>query len=1008
MDQKKVLLEQALEIANTNYGMQVQATSLPGEIDDNFKLRTEKGQVYVLKFAHPDTKEDHLAFQIELLEHLKQSANTIVAIPETVSTLDGQKMIHFKGRKVRLLSWISGIPWAKVHPKTPHLREQLGRECAQLTWALQAFDHPGAHRFIKWDTAQVDWIRPHLRLFEGEQRQLVQYFLDQFEKTILPVEESLRKSVIQNDFNDYNIIVEAQNEHPGILGLIDFGDAVFSYTISELAIACVYAIMDLPDPLSALAEIVAAYHRVFPLNEEEILALLPLIGARLLISVTASALNKEAHPENEYLQISEKPAWILLQQLYGLSPNWIHYTLRKVCGFHPIPEMDAYLGWFKQQQGRFSPVVPVDFQQERYTQLDLSVDSKELGNFHHYLTEPLFTKRISQLLMQERTKAAVGGYGEIRPFYTTDNYLVSGNEGPKWRTVHLGIDIWMPSGTPVFCPYEGEVHSVFDNAGDRNYGPTIILKHQTDTNLPFYTLYGHLGMECLEELEVGQFVKAWQPIATIGRAPENGNWPPHLHFQIMLDLLGNQHDFPGVAFPDEQEVWLSICPDPNLILNIPWDSKPTKLSAAEILTKRRKVIGPNLSISYREHLHMVRGIGQYLMDSNGQRYLDMVNNVAHVGHEHPQVVAAGQKQMGVLNTNSRYVHENLVLYAEELLATLPPAFEVCYFVNSGSEANELALRMAHTLRGSRHMIAVEVGYHGNTTGTIDVSSYKFDGKGGAGAPSYTHKIPLPDTFRGIYRDPNTAGKQYAQYVERLIDQLERNGQKLAGFIGESILSCGGQIVLPPDFFKEVFHRVRAAGGLCIVDEVQVGFGRVGDHFWGFELQGVLPDIVTMGKPIGNGHPLGAVVTTRAIADAFANGMEFFSTFGGNPVSCAIGRAVLQVVQSEDLQENARLTGNYLMQEVRGLQRDFPLIADVRGSGLFIGIELIEDLEEMQPATQKAKYLVNRMRHKGILLSTDGPDNNVIKIKPPLCFTENNVDFFLQNFESVLKEGYLKP
>ena len=396
---------------------------------------------------------------------------------------------------------------------------------------------------------------------------------------------------------------------------------------------------------------------------------------------------------------------------------------------------------------------------------------------------------------------------------------------------------------------------------------------------------------------------------------------------------------------------------------------------------------------------------QYLYDANGRRFLDTVNNVPHVGHQHPRVVKAAQRQLGVLNTNTRYLHDNIVQYAEELLATFPPELSVCYFLNSGSEANELAIRMAKTYSGQQDIIAMEAGYHGNTGACVDVSSYKFDGKGGRGAPATTHVTSMPDTYRGEFKGKD-AGIQYAKHIEALIGSVQQQGKGIAGFICESILSCGGQIVLPNGFLKAAYSAVRSAGGLCIADEGHVGFGRVGAHFWGFELQGVIPDIVTMGKPIGNGHPLAAVVTTPAVAEAFTNGMEYFNTFGGNPVSCAIGRTVLQIVQEEKLQAHAQSVGQYLLTGLQSLQKQFPIIGDVRGHGLFLGFELVQD-EQLRPAASQASYLANRMRQGAVLMSTDGPLHNVLKIKPPMCFTQANADFFLEGLEKVFKEDFMQ-
>ena len=395
------------------------------------------------------------------------------------------------------------------------------------------------------------------------------------------------------------------------------------------------------------------------------------------------------------------------------------------------------------------------------------------------------------------------------------------------------------------------------------------------------------------------------------------------------------------------------------------------------LENRQRLLGRNLSVSYRNPVKIVRGEMQYLYDDEGRRYLDAYNNVAHVGHCHPRVVAAGIEQMRLLNTNTRYLHDLIVRYAERLTATLPDPLSVCYFVNSGSEANELALRLARAHTKARDMIVLDHAYHGNTTTLIDISPYKHDGPGGAGPPAWVHKVPLPE-------------QSDIQAVVEAIGQLDAD---LCGFIAESMPSVAGQIVFPADYLQKAYDAVRQAGGVCIADEVQTGYGRIGTHFWAFEhyAGNVVPDIVVLGKPIGNGHPIGAVITTREIADSFNNGMEFFSTFGGNTVSCAIGLEVLSVVQEEKLQTHALNVGNHLLDGLRELQQRHEIIRDVRGSGLFLGVELMKD---DKPATTAADAIVNQMRENGILLGTDGPHHNVLKIRPPMPFSESDADLLL--------------
>jgi 4-aminobutyrate aminotransferase-like enzyme/Ser/Thr protein kinase RdoA (MazF antagonist) len=425
-------------------------------------------------------------------------------------------------------------------------------------------------------------------------------------------------------------------------------------------------------------------------------------------------------------------------------------------------------------------------------------------------------------------------------------------------------------------------------------------------------------------------------------------------------------------------------------------------SAFDLLSRRRKLLGPNLSLSYKAPLHIVRGWKQYLYDADGREFLDAYNNVAHVGHSHPRVVDAVARQMAVLNTNTRYLHENVLRYAERLTATLPEPLRVSFFVNSGSEANELALRLARAFTGQRDVIVMEGGYHGNTQRMIEVSPYKFDGPGGQGRSPDVHVVPVP---YGHPEERSDEGSAVA--VAHAVAAITKSGRAPSAFLVESLPSVAGQIVLPPGYLKDAFSAVRAAGGLCVVDEVQVGLGRVGAKFWGFELQGVVPDIVVMGKPLGNGHPLGAVVTTPEIAAAFANGMEYFNTFGGNPVSMAAGLAVLDVLEDEGLPRNALRVGTHLLDRLRALQSRHDIIGDVRGSGFFIGLELVRSRETLEPATQETSAVVNALKESGILTGTEGPHHNVIKIRPPMCFDQGNADFLVDHLDASLRSAFLR-
>ncbi len=1000
----QITKEEAAIIAKQYFGIKSNVSILPGEIDFNFKISTPEAKKYILKIGRTNQLDDYIDFQEKLLIHLQEKKSDI-PFPKIIQTIDNEYFaIHIDAnnnkRKVRLLEWIEGRLWDNVNPKKTNLFTSLGEICGQTTQLLQDFNHPFASRKFDWDIANAKWIYEYKYLFSKTENDIIHYFTEKFESFKIKYTQ-LRKSVIHNDANENNILVNNDLGETQVITIIDFGDAVYSQSINDLAVAICYAVMNLPDPLAAALPIVTGYHKQFPLLEEELELLYTLVAMRLILSVTKSAINKEKEPENTYLFISEKPAWDLLTKWKNIPEKLATYAFRNACGLEILHNRNSFMDWAKKETFSVYELLP-SLVFTAILPLDLSIGSQFLGNFENYTNDVKIYQKVIQFQAENNDKLPAGGYLEARPFYSTKAFEIEGNNGIEYRSYHLGVDFWQKEGTAVHAFYEGEVFAFANNTANKDYGPVIILKHNFGVNQYFYSLYGHLSTESLEHLFIGKTIKKGEKIGSLGHIYENGGWPPHLHFQLMLDLLELSTGFPGVGSPRLLPIWEAVCPDPNLLFKN--DALNTNLAPNSILETRKKHLGKNLSLSYSDPINMVRGELQYLIDKTGRRYLDTVNNVAHVGHEHPRVVEAGQKQMAVLNTNTRYLHENITKFAKALSETLPQELSVIYLVNSGSEANELALRMAKSFTNQKDIIALEVGYHGNTQACIDISSYKFNGKGGNGQPENTHIVPLPDSFRGIYRGDNT-GEQYAEHIKEAIKNIQKKGRGVAAFIAESIVSCGGQIVLPPNYLKLAYEYTRKAGGLCIADEVQVGFGRVGKTFWGFQLHDVVPDIVTMGKPIGNGHPLAAVACTPEVAKSFANGMEYFNTFGGNPVSAAIGYEVLQVIKDENLQENAFNIGEIFKKRSNVLQNEFPIIADVRGQGLFLGIEFCD--ENKKPATVQTAYLSERMKQHGILTSVDGQDNNVLKIKPPMCFNEENVDFFMKYLEKILKEDRMK-
>ncbi|WP_339614262.1 aminotransferase class III-fold pyridoxal phosphate-dependent enzyme [uncultured Winogradskyella sp.] len=430
----------------------------------------------------------------------------------------------------------------------------------------------------------------------------------------------------------------------------------------------------------------------------------------------------------------------------------------------------------------------------------------------------------------------------------------------------------------------------------------------------------------------------------------------------------------------------------------------TAVPIAALVQKRQQVSSPNLSLSYNKPLYIKSAAFQYMYDAYGNTFLDAYNNIPHIGHAHPEITKIASQQIATLNTNTRYVFDAYTAYADALLSKFPNALDTVLFVNSGSAASDLAVRMAHAHTTHNTIMVMEHGYHGNTQTSIDISHYKYNHKKGQGQKNHIIKTVIPDTYRGPYKNNDgTAGKAYA---EDAITQIENTNTPIAAFITEPVVGCGGQVPLAKGYLKAVYPAIRQQGGICISDEVQTGFGRLGTHFWGFEAQDVVPDLVILGKPIANGHPMGAVVTTKAIAESFSKGVEFFSSFGGNPVSCNIALTVLKEIETSQLQQNAKLVGDYYQSLFKKLKKTYPCIGDVRGSGLFIGVEIVKE-GAMQANPELAHHIKNELRNRYILVSTDGPYDSVIKTKPPLCFTKANAKTVVDAIALILQAYYSK-
>ena len=1007
--------QEAAAIAEDVFAVRAAAGALPSERDQNFLLTAANGERFVLKIANAREERRMLEIQNQVMRHLEKRLPFFPKVLAAANTEFISEIASAAGKKhlLRLLSYLPGKPLATVKRHSVGLMNDLGLRIGELAKALADFAAPGVHRKFHWDLAQApELIERYLPLiadpgFKG----LIEKYSADFNRQVAPLLPGLRRSVIFNDANNFNILVGggsdlfSRDQH--VVGIIDFGDMVYSYTIADLAVAIAYAILDKPDPLGSAARIVSGFHSIFPIVEREFAVLFDLVRLRLSVSACLAAYQQSQRPQDGYLSISQEAIRRTLPRLFQIQRRFAEGAFRQACGLPALPHAAATIAWLQQNRDEMAPVLGLDLRTEPVLVFDLGIASPEMDGDPGKNREVELGRRLFNAMGRAGVKIGIGRYNEARLLYASPLFVTGDPFAATHRTVHLGMDVFMAVGSPVCAPLDGEIFAFSRNLAPLDYGPVIILQHRSGAGDAFFTLYGHLSLDSLSGLQAGQKVKKGQAIARIGSADVNGGWPPHLHFQVILDLLDLGCDFPGVASAAERELWCRFSPDPNLILAIPKKYFPEPEPAkAATLEARKRLIGASVALSYREPVKIVRGWMQYLFDESGRRYLDAYNNVPHVGHCHPAVTEAARRQMNVLNTNTRYLHDAINRFAANLCATLPEPLRVCFFVNSASEGNELALRLARTYTGRRDMVVLAAAYHGHTTSLIDLSPYKHDGPGGRGAPDWVHAAPLADIYRGPYKaDDPQAGTRYADQVGDVIAALQRRGRAPAGFIAESCPSVGGQIFFPPGYLAAVYRHVRRAGGVCVADEVQTGYGRIGSHFYAFEKQEVVPDIVVLGKPIGNGYPLSAVVTSPEIAAAFDNGMEFFSTFGGNPVSCAIGETVLRIVREERLMEHAAIVGGQLLAGLKRIAARYPVVGDVRGSGLFLGVELVQDRRTLLAGTEEAALVVNRMRELGILIGTDGPLHNVLKIRPPMPFNGENADFLLAAMERVFMENF---
>ena len=945
-----ITAEAAARIAAADFGLTATVRELGSQQDANFLLIDDAdGPFGVLKIANPAFSrveleaQDAAAAFIDDSEGIRTATN--IGAP-TIAEIDSGGILF--ARVIRYLpgGTLSGDRYLRP-AQVAALGDLAGRTCRALT----AFDHPGVDRVLQWDLRHamrtVEMLAPHIA--DPDRRQTVESAAAAAWQVVAELAEDLPVQVIHGDITGDNVVV-TESGIPD--GLIDFGDLMRSWTVAELAVAVATLLRhDGCEPAATLAAI-RAFHAVRPLSPAEAEALWPLVVMRSATLVVSGIHQSSIDAENTYASSALNNEWRSFERANAIPIEVMTAQIRHaVGGRHPAEPVAGRL-----IDGDAGEIVVLD--------LSAEADAMDGGAW----LEPECEALLAADALAGGATAVATTFGQAR--LTRAGTLSSTSPA----TVATGIEVWPGRPLTVVAPWSGTV------AVD---GDAVRLTGAPGT------------------LELRGSVRAAAGVhsAAAGAALATLDGP----VRIQLRLPGAAAAVPDFVRPEYAAGWLAQVGDPGPLLGLPPAVGLVDDSAA--LRERRSQTFAGVQEHYYAHPPRIeRGWREHLIGIDGRVYLDMVNNVAVLGHGHPGLADAVARQWRRLNTNSRFNYEVVVEFSERLAATLPDPLDTVFLVNSGSEADDLALRLAMAATGRHDIVAVAEAYHGWTYATDAISTSVADNPNALSTrPPWVHTVPSANSYRGAHRGIDAA--KYAPEAVTIIEGLAAQGHPPAAFICEPFYGNAGGMALPDGYLKAVYAAVRSAGGVAIADEVQVGYGRTGRWFWAFEQQGVVPDIVCVAKAMGNGQPLGAVITTKAIADAYRSCGYFFSSAGGSPVSCVVGLTVLDVIESEGLQENALTVGDHIVARIHELATRHPLIGTVHGSGLYLGVELVRDRTTLEPAAMETAAICERMRELGVILQATGDRANVLKTKPPMCITRESADFFVDMLDRVLTTGW---
>ena len=953
----QVSAEQALELLREHYGLSGTLQSLGSQQDLNYRLDSDQGR-FVLKICRGDYAALELEAQHAALKHLATRPG--LHVPRVIAAKSGADLLTLElagqSLHVRLLDYIDGQSLTHLDHLGHEVVAGFGRLCGEMDLALAGFTHPGLERTLQWDARHASALIEHLLPVIGDpqQRELISAAALHAEQRLRPLQAKLPVQAIHMDITDDNVVwTRDAQRHWQLQGVIDFGDLIRTWRITDLSVTCAALLHHADGDPMVILPAVRAYHAVNPLQREELQALWPLIVARAAVLVLSGEQQVSIDPQNQYSRDNLSHEWEIFRVATSVPFELMEAAILVTAG-ESLPVIAS--------QG-FAPLLPSLVGRE-FALLDLGVLSAhfEAGNWEQ--------EGIDQRLLAQAAQAhglAASRYGQYRLSRTRPDSAVEPDTYP------LHVDLQVPMGTAIEAPFAGVIHLSADG------------RLQLDSAQLSVRLWG-----VTPSLHSGAAVLKGQVLGEAGGA---------LRVQL---CRGAELDPPLFCTPSRAPAWQALCPSPAALLGLACDAE-VELDPHTLLARRDASFARSQKHYYVDPPRIERGWRNHLIDMQGRSYLDMLNNVAVLGHGHPRMAAEASRQWSLLNTNSRFHYAAIAEFSERLLALAPDSMDRVFLVNSGSEANDLAIRLAWAYSGARDMLSVLEAYHGWTVGADAVSTSIADNPQALSSrPDWVHPVTAPNTYRGEFRGPDSA-PDYVRSVEHHLARLDEQKRPLAGFICEPVYGNAGGISLPAGYLQQVYGLVRARGGVCIADEVQVGYGRMGKFFWGFEEQGVVPDIITMAKGMGNGQPLGAVITRREIAQALEAEGYFFSSAGGSPVSCRIGMAVLDVMQEEGLWDNARDTGRYFKARLQALVDKHPLAGAAHGSGFYLGLELVRDRQTLEPATEETLQLCDRLRDLGIFMQPTGDYLNILKIKPPMCTTRASVDYFVDSVDRILSE-----